>query len=302
MEGRIVKIAVGILLLMLLLPLASAGEPESQKIPPDPVIRTVGPGIRLVLIPGGSFLRGRVSLDYFPERNNPPVTVDAFYMGETEVTIAQYIKFLNDAKPTENERKKWIVINGEDSWHYIGGTSKNQFEQGINSTTHISYSGGSYYADAGWGDRPVVNVSWFGADAFCAFYQLRLPTALELEYAAGGPEHTIYSWGDIWDNKACCNYLNHSKGKPGTMKVGSFPPNGYGLYDITGNVAEYSTDYLMNNFPEVDNKSIEFYKSKRRVIQNSSWCEGAASSQCSSFNVVDIASVSNMFGFRVACD
>jgi formylglycine-generating enzyme required for sulfatase activity len=104
--------------------------------------------------------------------------------------------------------------------------------------------------DRGWGrgQRPVINVSWLDAKAFVAWlsqktgYKYRLPTEAEWEYAARAGSGTTYWWGsDLGSGRANCQNCNTSQGRM-TLPVGSFKPNAFGLYDTSGNVAEWVED------------------------------------------------------------
>jgi sulfatase modifying factor 1 len=175
-------------------------------------VKNLPAGMVMVDIPGGTFEMGSTG---------ETVTVGDFKMSETEVTWSQYCKFLNNKKPKDAKRKKWITLLGEDN------------------SSHIYKEGGVYYVDIGWADHPVVNVSVAGAIYFCNYYGLRLPKETEWEYAAGGSNHTKYPWGDEFDGTKCCYKENRGDGNPKTMPVKSFAANGYGLYDMAGNAAEW---------------------------------------------------------------
>lgn len=89
-------------------------------------------------------------------------------------------------------------------------------------------------------NQPVVGVSWHDAQAFCEWAGGKLPTEEEWEYAArGGLVGKKYPWGDEPPDETRANYgMNVGNSSP----VGSYPPNGYGLYDMAGNVWEWCQD------------------------------------------------------------
>jgi formylglycine-generating enzyme required for sulfatase activity len=127
-----------------------------------------------------------------------------------------------------------------------------------------SYSGRSpYYGDATYADYPVIDVNWQQAADFCTWVGGRLPTEAEWEYAArGGLSGKRFPWGDTIDcTKA--NYLTSESytydvdpyvgsgfcATPGdTTQVGSYAANGYGLYDMAGNVWEWVSDWYSSSY------------------------------------------------------
>jgi formylglycine-generating enzyme required for sulfatase activity len=108
-------------------------------------------------------------------------------------------------------------------------------------------------------DHPVVHISWNDAQAFCRWAGLRLPTEAEWEYAArGGLEQKRYPWGNqrepggihrmnVWQGR----FPHHNTGEDGflgTAPVDAFPPNVYGLHNMTGNVWEWCADWFSATF------------------------------------------------------
>lgn len=163
-------------------------------------------GMEFMAIPGGSFIMGSKDDD----RTHPlrEVTIKPFLFGRYEVTFDQYAKFCAD-------------------------------------------TGRLIPADNGWGtaDRPVINVTWEDAISFTKWLSekaekpYRLPSEAEWEFAARGGAATSYPWGDeIGKTLANCNGCGSQWDNLSTAPVGSFAPNGYGLYDVVGNVYEYCLD------------------------------------------------------------
>jgi formylglycine-generating enzyme required for sulfatase activity len=191
----------------------------------------------MVLIPAGKFWMGRAvtlvvdsinvrardAYDDVPANN---IYLDAFYIDQYEVTNADYAKFLS-------------AKGGKAPWHWPQGTIPKGEEK-----------------------IPLYNVNWFEATEYCQWAAKRLPTEAEWEKAArGGLDRKIYSWGDDDIDTSefrrlppASNATKSRKGPPeaaGSGKVvpvGSFPPNGYGLFDIGGNVSEWVSDWYYDNY------------------------------------------------------
>nr|WP_274361631.1 MULTISPECIES: formylglycine-generating enzyme family protein [unclassified Paenibacillus] len=218
---------------------------------------------KMVYIPGGEFIMGTDSAEGFPsDGEGPPrqVTVDSFYMSPYAVTNAEFKAFVDaTGYVTEAERFGWSYV-----FHlFVSETVSGAVEQVPQSTPWWYVVRGAYWAkpegpDSGIADRmdhPVVHISWNDAAAFCRWSGTRLPTEAEWEYAArGGLERKRYPWGDLLkpDGKHRCNIWqgkfpvkNHaSDGYQGTAPVRAYEPNGYGLYNMSGNVWEWCEDWF----------------------------------------------------------
>jgi len=195
----------------------------------------------------------------------------------------------------------------------------------------------NYFWHIAYDDYPVVGVTWQQAKAFCNWrtkmlndYQnyigetevqdFRLPNEAEWEYAArGGKQMTLYPWGSYYTrNQQGCfvanfkpnrgNYVADSNFSTNTMKVGSFDPNPFGLYDMAGNVAEWTSnafdessyDYVNDLNPafEYNARPDDPPVLKRKVIRGGSWKDIAYFLQVSSRSFEYQDSAKSYIGFR----
>ena len=217
-------------------------------------------------IPGGSFLMG--SEDFYPEeRPVREVTVEGFWIDVRPVTVAQFRRFVKatghvtvaertpavedfpDADPAllvpgslvfrpsrgpvdlRDFRNWWSYLPGA-AWRAPEGPGSDTYQRARHPVTHIAYEDALAYA------------AWAGRE---------LPTEAEWERAArGGLDGATYAWGDEFapDGRMMANTWQGefpwqnllTDGWGGTSPVGEFPPNGYGLLDMTGNVWEWTVD------------------------------------------------------------
>ncbi len=175
----------------------------------------------MVLIPAGEFQMGSNDPEAGPdEQPGRTVYVDAFYMDETEVTNAEYQKFVLE---NPNWQKGKLHI---------------RFHNGV----YLNHWDGNNYPN-GKGDHPVTYISWYAAVAYAKWADKRLPTEVEWERAArGGLVGKKYPHGNTLTLKDA-NYLEGGFDKAlGTTPVGTYPANAYGLYDMAGNVLEWCLD------------------------------------------------------------
>ena len=180
----------------------------------------------MVLIPAGEFQMG--SNDNDAENDEKPmhtIYIDAFYIDKYEVTNAQYKKFI-DVNP--QWRKDRILRKYHDG-DYLKHWDENNYPPGK-------------------GDYPIVYVSWYAAMAYAQWEGKRLPIEAEWEKAArGGLISKKYTWGNLLDS----DKANYGENIGNTTPVGTFPANGYGLYDMAGNVWEWCLDEYDADFYSV---------------------------------------------------
>lgn len=187
----------------------------------------------MVYIPPGLFMMGSTQM----KREQPvhPVYVDGFFLDKYAVTTQKYADFLN-AVPDGNIGL-WLNLDAKDCL--------------------IEKKEGEFSPKPGFENYPMVQVSWYGAAAYAQWAGKRLPTEAEWEKAAlGGYNGRLYAWGDEAPDGQC-NWL-HYEGQyrelrpgfyhnRGPLPVGMFPPNSYGLYDMTGNVWEWCSDWYADD-------------------------------------------------------
>ncbi len=190
------------------------------------------------------------------------VTVSPFSIDAGAVTNAQFGEFVEDtAFITDAERFGWsFVFAGllPEDFPPTRGVASAQWWRQVEGASWSRPEGLQSDLE-GRGDHPVVHVSWNDAEAYCAWAQKRLPTEAEWEYAArGGLEEKVFPWGDelepggahvmnVWQG-VFPSENTVADGYYGTCPVGAYPPNGYGLHNMTGNVWEWCSDWYSPDF------------------------------------------------------
>ena len=190
-------------------------------------VNALPPPEGMVLIPAGQFEMGSND-DDANDDEQPVHTVhmDAFFIDISEVTNAQYKAFVDANPPWQQDRI-------DERFHN---------ERGLVSRYLDHWSNNNY--PSGKANYPVVGVSWYAAMAYAQWAGKRLPTEAEWEYAArGGLHRQKYPWGNNI-SPADANYGNVDLDVVGidTSAVGQYVANGYGLYDMAGNVYEWCLD------------------------------------------------------------
>ncbi len=268
---------------------------ESDGYFADYIEDSCGVSIEMVAVEGGSFEMGCTSeqincnVDEKPAHN---VFVDDFYISRYEVTNAQFCAFLNNAgvgADASRNGKQLIALDQK--------------------LSQIRFIDGKYVPEEGKGNYPVVEVSWFGAVAFCKWAGGRLPTEAEWEYAARGGSKSrgfLYS-GDNNLDEVAWHYGNSQRDlssgfyeNHGTMPIGLKKPNELGIYDMTGNVYEWCSDRYNRDYYGYSpvNNPTGAESGYSRVLRGGSW--GDEPKACRVAYRVSVGEYTNyfMYGFR----
>jgi formylglycine-generating enzyme len=222
-------------------------------------------------IEGGVFRMG--SEDFYPEeRPVREIRVDGFWMDEHPVTAAEFRRFVRDTDyvTVAEHPPDGLDYPGADPDLLVPGSLVFHKTSGPVPLGDVSnwweyVPGASWRRPGGPGttingrdQHPVVQVAYEDAQAYASWAGKELPTEAEWEYSArGGLDGAVFAWGDehFPDGKAMANSWQGEfpwqnlklDGDEGTSPVATFPPNGYGLYDMTGNVWEWTTDAFTPN-------------------------------------------------------
>lgn len=235
----------------------------------------------LCLIPAGTFIMGS-DTDLPNEAPMHEIYLNAYYIGKTEVTNAEYYRF-------------WLETGGDSSEH-----------------TPISYGG----AFGTWPeiaqtkpDHPVVGVSWYSADAYAAWRGMRLPTEAEWEKAARGTDARRWPWGNAFRQRIETTNIHANVRKESgahLQPVASYTTgvSPYGAQDMAGNVWEWVTDWYSETFyhhtPDRNPKGPTV--GSRRVVRGGSWLNAEMLARCST-RIGQYPGIGTSFiGFRLAKD
>jgi formylglycine-generating enzyme required for sulfatase activity len=295
--------------ILILFSLACPVFPQTSSQPASPLASR--DDVEMILIPAGQFLmgtregevsqliaaceKGQVSYYKCEERYDAEspvydVTIGAFYMDKTEVTNAQFERFIEATgyKTTaEREGRSAIFRQKDGKWVWEVRDDLNwRHPSGTGSTALPSH--------------PVVHVSWADAVAYCRWAGGRLPTEAEWEYAARDTQHLTYPWGNRWDPTRTRHFGNRADGTIATVGFYASGASPFGVLDLAGNVSEW-TSSLFRSYPYTPADGREDAAAAgKRTVRGGCWCGGATSARAAERDGNSPSLRSNTVGFRCA--
>jgi eukaryotic-like serine/threonine-protein kinase len=235
--------------------------------------KSASDGMVQVFVPAGEFIMGSNS---YNEILSSPVSLDAFWIDQTEVTNAMFAEFVTATHFRTDAEKR-----GTD---YVYQKSVDDFTK--TSGANWQHPRGSGSNIKGLEQYPVVQMSWNDAKAYCEWSGRRLPTEAEWEKAARGTDGRLYPWGDQEWAGNLANFMDKQlnpdypidDGYAGVAPVGSYPDGAspYGALDMVGNVAEWVADWYVYPYPQGDQDTVVINpqgpaSGESRVMRGGAW-------------------------------
>jgi formylglycine-generating enzyme required for sulfatase activity len=232
----------------------------------------------MAVIPGGTYTRGSTegARDEMPRH---AVKLHSFAMDIHPITNEQFVRFLQ-AMGGEKDHNNNDIIRLRDA--------------------RIKRSNGKLIIESGYSKHPVVGVTWYGAVAYAKWIGKRLPSEAEWEAAASSGKEMIYPTG-IEIERSQANFFSSD-----TTPVMSYPPNGFGLYDMAGNVYEWCQDWYAYNYYDASlvepDQPLGPPQGVYRVLRGGCWKSLKEDLRCSHRHRNNPGAVNGTYGFRCAAD
>jgi formylglycine-generating enzyme required for sulfatase activity len=238
-------------------------------------------GAKMLLIPAGEFMMGSAD-GRDDEEPVHRVRLDAFYLDKYEVTNSLFRSFVNESgyETTAERQGRAAGVTPDGEWDIIPGAK------------WLRPEGTETVFESNRAEHPVVSVSWYDADAYCRWVKKRLPAEAEFEYASRAGTRTTYWWGDgspgsrrvadIADESARRRFPGlpimegYDDGYERSAPVGSFDPNPWGLYDMIGNVWEWTADWYAEDYyrKSPERNPLGPTSGQYKVLRGGSWHNG----------------------------
>ncbi len=297
----------------------------------------------MVKIPTGKFYMGQAdeNIQLDQSNRNRQVTISAFYMDDTEITNNEYRQFIryiemNSQDGAEEGGAEEDADIGGPIYRIPDGYTLQDLkpDSTVWSTDFTHHYGDPllayYWSHPAFDDYPVVGVSWKSASEFTKwrsnflndyrkskklqpFPNFRLPTEAEWEYASrGGRDNVKYPWGNPYvRNSRGCVLANFKPGRGNyvddgyayTSPVGAFFPNDFGLYDMSGNVAEWCLDAYIDEYTPITWDLNPVFRNdtiNEKVIRGGSWKDIAFFIEVATRTYEHQDTVRAFIGFRTA--
>jgi formylglycine-generating enzyme required for sulfatase activity len=266
----------------------------------------------MVAISGGVFEMGdHAGVGVSDEQPVHSITLDGFYMDTHEVTNQKFCDFINAAN---------VTVVGVEVFQSAGAGEKLCY-----LSLGLSFNGMGFIVDTGKENKPVVNLTWYGAALYCNYLStlygrtprysennfsfsytadgFRLPTEAEWEFASRGGEHNPYyqyPWASDSISQSDANY-DYNNNPTASIDVGGYPPNGYGLYDMGGNVWEWCGDWYVGDYYSYSPPNNPFGESTglTKVFRGGSWYSSSSFLRSANRHNGTPDNINNNLGFRV---
>jgi len=243
---------------------------------------------KFILIEGNSFTMGTANGS---ENEQPPhlINLNSYLIEPTEVTNIQYATFLNEynsifIKSGDYEGKLLILLEGNYK----------------NEKCRIYKSGSIYKVESGYDNFPVIYVSWYGANEYCKHFKMKLPTEAEWEFAAkGGNVSKNYNFSGSNNPEDVSWYAKNANGK--VHEVKQKQPNELGLYDMTGNVWEWCSDWYSTYSAAEQINPQGPPNGNKKVVRGGAWYLGTDLLRNTNRYAMEVEHKGSYLGFRCAC-
>ena len=252
----------------------------ARYIPKEKEVKEVEPLLaEMKIVESGTCFRGSDSGGR-DERPRHQVKVDSFALDVHPITNEQFVRFLEVMQGEKDANNQDIIRLKE---------------------TRINKSSGKLTIESGYAKHPVVGVTWYGAVAYAKWVGKRLPTEAEWEMAAYGSNNdALFPTGKIIE-KSQANFFSAD-----TTTVMSYPANGYGLYDMAGNVYEWCQDWYSYNYYETTEHEPDSpqgpLQGVYRVLRGGCWKSLKEDLHCSKRHRNNPGTINKTYGFRCAAD
>jgi len=268
-------------------------------------LNTNNRAIAMVKVQAGEFMMGDSTSGQSDEVPVHLVKLSAYSISKTEVTNAQYAKFLNEYGSDTIISDTAKYFTGKKLIHEHDWAMKKQIlKTNENNKEYI------WVVSPGYEDYPVVYVTWYGSYQFCKFYGYTLPTEAQWEYAARGGVKNLagfenpqglglkYAGTNNEDSLKLYAWYSDNNNPYGTKPVKQLRPNQLGIYDMSGNVWEWCWDWKDKYTDKQEVDPTGSLSGSYRVLRGGSWYDNASNVRSCDRNNINPSYGDSNIGFR----